>query len=73
MIKIKFNTQNHTLKYTTNESERLFSDVTTIKVHDGYYEILQKQMTGSSAPLLRVPINNTVIEYSHVDDLYDID
>jgi len=74
MIILKFNTQNHTLDYFIEDFERNFSNVTTIKVHkdEGYYEVLQKQSSGSSAPLLRLPINNTIIEYSHVDSEFDI-
>jgi hypothetical protein len=66
MITIKFDTFNHTLDYSFDGINKTFENVTTIKVHEGYYEVLQRQMTtDKNAPLFRVPINNTIIEFTH--------
>lgn len=35
-----------------------FKDVPTVKVENGYYEVMQKSETGT-IPVLRVPISNT--------------
>jgi len=66
MILLEFNTFDHTLTCTIDGEIKTFDRVVTIKNHDDYYEILQRQTkTEKNAPLLRVPINSTVIEYSH--------
>ena len=40
-----------------------FENVMTIKTHENYYEVLQKQnITEKNAPLLRVPISNTILD-----------
>ena len=67
MITIKFDTFNHTLDYSFDGINKTFENVTTIKVHEGYYEVLQRQLsTDKNAPLFRLPINNTIIEFVHV-------
>jgi hypothetical protein len=35
-----------------------FDDVPTVKIEDGYYEVMQKTDT-NTIPVLRVPISNT--------------
>jgi len=66
MITIKFDTFNHTLDYSFDGINKTFENVTTIKVHEGYYEVLQRQLsTDKNAPLFRLPINNTIIEFVH--------
>jgi len=66
MITIKFDTFNHTLDYSFDGVNKTFENVTTIKVHEGYYEVLQRQLsTDKNAPLFRLPINNTIIEFTH--------
>lgn len=66
MITLKFDTFNHTLDYYYGGMERTYSNVTTIKVHEGYYEVLQRQQTtDKNAPLFRLPMNNTIIEFVH--------
>ncbi len=43
-----------------------YTNVTTIKDYDNYYEVRQKQPpTGASVPIIRVPIKSTIIEYIH--------
>jgi hypothetical protein len=66
MITLKFDTFKHTLEFLFNGLNRKFENVTTIKTYDGYYEVLQRQQTtGKNAPLFRLPINSTIIEFSH--------
>jgi hypothetical protein len=66
MITIKFDTFNHTLDYSFDGVNKTFENVTTIKVHEGYYEVLQRQLsTDKNAPLFRLPTNNTIIEFIH--------
>jgi hypothetical protein len=66
MITIKFDTFKHTLDYSFNRINKTYENVTTIKVHEGYYEVLQRQLlTEKNAPLFRLPIVNTIIEFNH--------
>jgi hypothetical protein len=66
MITIKFDTFKHTLEYYFDGIDRTYENVTTIKVNEGYYEVLQRQQTtDKNAPLFRLPINNTIIEFVH--------
>lgn len=66
MITLKFDTLNHTLDYSFDGFDTRYERVTTIKTHEGYYEVLQKQLaTDKNAPLFKVPIQNTIIEYVH--------
>ena len=66
MTLLKFNTADHTLSFLFEGEEREYSNVVTIKTHDEYYEVLQRQKrTEKNAPLLRVPIVSTVIEFTH--------
>jgi hypothetical protein len=66
MITIKFDTFKHTLDYSFNGINKTYENVTTIKVHEGYYEVLQRQLlTEKNAPLFRLPIVNTIIEFNH--------
>ena len=66
MIELKSDTLNHSLEYTYDHITRTFENVMTIKTHDNYYEVLQKQnITEKNAPLLRVPISNTILEFNH--------
>jgi hypothetical protein len=54
-----FYTTEKTVTVTHKDVELFsFSNITTVKVLDGYYEVMQK--VGESAiPVLRVPIANT--------------
>lgn len=38
---------------------RQLSDVPTVKVSDGFYEVMQKDEFEKTYPVLRVPISNT--------------
>ena len=65
---LKFNTKKHTLTVIfidgtvgVNDLE----DVTTIRVAEGFYEVLQRQEDGKNAPIYRFPINNTVVRSFH--------
>lgn len=72
MIYITFNTKEHsmTIKFD-NGVVREYPNVTTIKemnnnVYQGFYEVRQSQKsTGKNAPIFRVPIPSTIIEYIH--------
>tara|TARA_R110001592_G_scaffold132560_2_gene347221 strand:+ start:543 stop:755 length:213 start_codon:yes stop_codon:yes gene_type:complete len=69
MIKLTFNTSKHTLVYRLDVDKKdvtEYSNVTTIKDYEKYYEVRQKQLsTGASVPIIRVPIKYTIIEYIH--------
>jgi hypothetical protein len=69
MIKLTFNTSKHTLVYRPDVDKKgvtEYSNVTTIKDYEKYYEVRQKQLsTGASVPIIRVPIKYTIIEYIH--------
>jgi len=43
-----------------------YPNVMTIKEFQGFYEVRQRQQTmDKNAPIWRLPINNTIIEYIH--------
>jgi len=66
MILLRFNTSDHTLHFSYDGEEINYENVVTIKTHDDYYEVLQRQKkTEKNAPLLRVPIEKTIIEFTH--------
>ncbi len=71
MTKITFNSKAHVMQIVLEGGveERTFENVMTIKTNDGLYEILQRQNDGVVAPLFRLPITSTIIEFSH--NLYD--
>ncbi len=65
---LKFNTKKHTLTVIFIDSTvgvNDLEDVTTIRVAEGFYEVLQRQEDGKNAPIYRFPINNTVVRYFH--------
>jgi len=69
MIKLTFNTKKHTMVFKPDTDKNYvmeYPNVTTIKDEDKYYEVRQKQEpTGPSVPILRVPVQSTIIEYIH--------
>jgi len=68
MIRITFNTKTHTMiiKDAGDDQVKEYPNVMTIKEFQGFYEIRQRQQTiEKNAPILRVPINQTIIEYIH--------
>lgn len=42
-----------------------YENVHTVKPCDGYYEILTKDSSGKIAPVLRMPISNTIMFIEH--------
>lgn len=67
MIRITFNTNRHSM---TIQSESMgikeYQNVMTIKEMTGFYEVRQRQQsTDKNAPIFRLPINHTIIEYIH--------
>jgi len=66
MIKLKFDTYNHNLEFTYDGETTYYENVMTIKVHEDCYQVLQRQeSSGKNAPLLKLPIDKTIIEYIH--------
>lgn len=66
MIHLKFNTAEHTLDFTHRDITKTYVNVVTIKTHNEYYEVLQRQnLNDKNAPLFRIPINSTIIEFVH--------
>jgi hypothetical protein len=59
---LEFNSTDKTvvLRSGFNSGDKLvsFSDVPTVKIEDGYYEVMQKTEL-ATIPVLRVPISNT--------------
>ena len=66
MIKICFKTESKELKLVIDGVEVIYSSVITIKhSSDGFYEIFQRREGGVTAPIIRCPINKTIIFYEH--------
>jgi len=67
MILITFNTNTHSMVIDSEiTGTKEYDNVMTIKELQGFYEVRQKQLKNDKvAPILRVPINNTIIEYIH--------
>ena len=71
MIRLKFNTATHYIKITTNGEyiglglPTEYHSVKTIKINEMHYKIIQELSTGKPAPVLRLPISSTIIEYIH--------
>jgi len=66
MTKVTFNTKGHWIEILFDGKKPLtYEGVMTIKNGDGFYEILQKQYNDTIAPLFRLPIVDTIIEYQH--------
>jgi hypothetical protein len=64
MQTLVFNTTTKTVKVTENNLEDSkiifqYENVPTVKVMDGWYEVMQKDEFDKSSPVLRVPIFNT--------------
>ena len=55
---LTFNSTTKTVKLITENDYITFDNVPTVKVENGYYEVVQKTETGV-VPVLRVPIANT--------------
>lgn len=54
-----FYTTEKTVEVTHNSVELFtFSNISTVKIEDGYYEVMKKTDSGT-IPVLRVPIANT--------------
>jgi hypothetical protein len=69
MTKITFNSKAHLMEISfEGKRSKIYKDVMTIKTYEGFYEILQRQFDERVAPLFRLPITNTIIEYSHKID-----
>lgn len=59
-----FNTTDKTVNVYTGQVEKSelmfqFDNVPTVKVQEGYYEVMQKGDDGFSVPILRLPISGT--------------
>lgn len=66
MQTLVFNTTSKFVKLYNGKSEDeeiivTFDNVPTVKVLDGYYEVMQKDEFDKSYPVMRVPINNTLM------------
>jgi hypothetical protein len=67
MITISFNTKLHKLIVNTDipSVKPYYENIITIKNNDTFYEVLQKQEDGRNAPVLRLPINETIVIFQH--------
>jgi len=67
MIRITFNTKTHTMTIQSDSiGIKEYPNVMTIKEFQRFYEVRQRQQTtDKNAPIWRVPINQTIIEYVH--------
>ena len=68
MIKLTFNTTEKTVSVDLGQLDfENYSNVSTVQVREGYYEVMKKIVSSaapsgySSVPVLRVPINNTIM------------
>ena len=61
MIKLTFNTTEKTVSVDLGQLDfENYSNVSTVQVREGYYEVMTKT-DEKSKPVLRVPINNTIM------------
>lgn len=66
MITITFNTTNKTVKILNIVDKQIYeySDVPTVKVREGFYEVMQKDSSLSNEvqiPVCRLPISQTIM------------
>ncbi len=62
MIKLTFNTTAKTAFVDFgNQTSDNYLNVPTVQVREGYYELMQKDDNGKSLPILRLPINHTIM------------
>lgn len=66
MITITFNTTNKTVKILNTVDKQIYeySDVPTVKVREGFYEVMQKDSSLSNEvqiPVCRLPISQTIM------------
>jgi len=66
MLTLTFNSTKKTALLSKESGTILadYSDVPTVQVRDGYYEIMQKQITDETEarfPVCRLPISNTLM------------
>jgi hypothetical protein len=65
---LKFNTKKHTLDVVLTDGTNLsYEDVSTIKEGTNVYEVYQKQRDGLNAPIIKIPVTNTIVMYSHYE------
>jgi hypothetical protein len=61
MIKLTFNTTDKTAFVDFgNQTSNNYLNVSTVQVREGYYEVMIK-IDEKSKPVLRLPINNTIM------------
>ena len=61
MIRLTFNTKDKTAFVDFgNQTSDNYLNVTTVQVREGYYELMVK-IDEKSKPVLRLPINNTIM------------
>ena len=66
MITLTFNTKNKTVKITNTEDKNIYeySNVPTVKVREGFYEVMQKDTSAAEEiqiPICRLPISQTIM------------
>jgi|688.fasta_scaffold14179_17 hypothetical protein len=67
MLTLTFNTRTKTATIKNQDNKILgdFTNVPTVKIREGYYEIMQKELTDqgdeTSIPVCRLPIQNTLM------------
>lgn len=66
MITITFNTTNKTVKILNTVDKQIYeySDIPTVKVREGFYEVMQKDSSLSNdvqIPVCRLPISQTIM------------
>jgi hypothetical protein len=63
MITLTFNSTAKTVRITQEGVLTEYQDVPTVKVREGFYEVMQKQSMTSETqiPVCRLPIANTIM------------
>ena len=66
MITLTFNTTNKTVKITNTDDKNIYeySNIPTVKVRDGFYEVMQKEASLTEEiqiPICRLPIAKTLM------------
>lgn len=60
MNELTFNTTKKTVIYNYGNKKE-YNNISTVKSLNGYYELIQEESDGKKYPILRIPINNTIM------------
>lgn len=64
MNKLTFNTTKKIVTFVSEKDEYKYENIKTVKPQNGYYELMQEE-NEKTYPVLRVPINDTIMYLEH--------